>query len=73
MWTKNKPKGYIIQYLEDSNEHKGLAKAISYSIAEELKKINTPSINAIVKDDLNTQHENDNQYEYVLLEKIIKE
>lgn len=73
MWTKNKPKEYIIQYLEDSNEHKGLAKAISYSIAEELKKINTPSINAIVKDDLNTQHENDNQYEYVLLEKIIKE
>ena len=71
MWTKNMPKEYIVQYLEDSDEHQGLSKAISYSIAEELKKTNVTGISAIVKDD-NTKTNNDNQYEYVLLERKIK-
>ena len=70
MWTRTNPKEYIIQYLEDSSDHPGLAKAISYSIAEELKKTNVSGISAIVKND-NSKIDNNDQYEYVLLERKI--
>ena len=52
------------------------SKAIAFSIAEELKKNNLPSINALIRDgNVNLKYGEDkitNQYEYVLLERNVK-
>lgn len=76
LWRRNHPKEYIMPYLGASHEHKGLGKAIAFSIAEELKKNNLPSINALIRDgNVNIKYGEDkiiNQYEYVLLERSVR-
>lgn len=76
MYERKFPREYIMPYLGASHEHKGLGKAIAYSIAEELKKNNLPSINALIRDgNINLKYGEDkitDQYEYVLLERNIK-
>ena len=76
LWRRKHPKEYIMPYLGADRNHKGLGKAIAFSIAEELKKNHLPSINALIRDgNINLKYGEDkitNQYEYVLLERIIK-
>ena len=76
LWRKNHPKEYIMPYLGVDRNHKGLGKAIAYSISEELKKNKLPSINALIRDgNINLKYGEakiTNQYEYVLLERTIK-
>ena len=76
IWNRKHPKEYIMPYLGADRNHKGLGKAIAFSIAEELKKTNLPSINALIRDgNINLKYGEDkitNQYEYVLLERNIK-
>ncbi len=76
IWNRKHPKEYIMPYLGADRNHKGLGKAIAFSIAEELKKNNLPSINALIRDgNINLKYGEDkitNQYEYVLLERNIK-
>ena len=76
LWRRKHPKEYIMPYLGVDRNHKGLGKAIAFSIAEELKKNNLPSINALIRDgNINLKYGEDkitNQYEYVLLERNIK-
>ena len=75
-WIRKHPKEYVMPYLGADRNHKGLGKAIAYSITEELKKNHLPSINALIRDgNINIKYGEDkitNQYEYVLLERIIK-
>ena len=76
LWSRNHPKEYIMPYLGADRNHKGLGKAIAYSISEELKKNNLPSINALIRDgNINIKYGEEkitNSYEYVLLERNIK-
>ena len=63
-------------YLGVDRNHKGLGKAIAYSMAEELKKNNLPSINVLIRDgNVNIKYGEDkinDVYEYVLLEREVK-
>ena len=63
-------------YLGVDRNHKGLGKAIAYSISEELKKNKLPSINALIRDGkVNLKYGEEvieGQYEYVLLERKIR-
>ena len=76
LFERRFPKEYIMLYLGADRNHKGLGKAIAFSIAEELKKNNLPSINALIRDgNVNIKYgENKitDQYEYVLLERVLK-
>lgn len=69
---KRKPKEYVMLYMGVDQEHRGLGKAIVYSIITELKKSNLPSIGALARDGKVTQNYIEelieNKYEYVLLE-----
>ena len=70
------PKEYVMLYLGADRNHKGLGKAIAYTMAEELKKQNLTSISALIRDgniNINYGYEKFiNKYEYVLLEKKLK-
>ena len=70
------PKEYVMLYLGADRNHKGLGKAIAYTMAEELKKQNLTSISALIRDgniNINYGYEKfTNKYEYVLLEKELK-
>lgn len=74
---KKKPKEYIMLYMGVDQDHRGLGKAIVYSIIEELKKNNLPSIGALARDGKITQsyveEMIDNRYEYVLMEEKIND
>lgn len=74
--TKKKPKEYIILYLGVDKNHRGLGKAIAYTIQEELKLLNVTSVNALIRvGNVNMNYAAEkliNQYEYVLLEKNLK-
>ena len=76
LWERKHPKEYVMPYLGADRNHKGLGKAIAFSIAEELKKNNLPSINALIRDgNINIKYGEDkitDQYEYVLLERKVK-
>ena len=76
LFERRFPREYIMPYLGADRNHRGLGKAIAFSIAEELKKNNLPSINALIRDgNINLKYGEDkitNQYEYVLLERNIK-
>lgn len=76
LYERRFPREYIMPYLGADRNHKGLGKAIAFSIAEELKKNNLPSINALIRDgNINLKYGEDkitNQYEYVLLERNVK-
>ena len=73
---RKKPKGYVMLYMGVDQKHKGLGKALVYSIVEELKKNNLPSIGALAHDGKISQNyaeeKINSRYEYVLLERTIK-
>jgi len=75
LWTRSHPKEYVMPYLGVDRNHRGLGKAIAYSISEELKKSKLPSINALIRDGkVNLKYGEEvieGQYEYVLLERKI--
>ncbi len=69
---KKKPKGYVMLYMGVDEAHRGLGKAIVYSIMLELQHSKLPSIGALARDGKITQNYVEelinNRYEYVLLE-----
>ncbi len=69
------PKGYVMLYMGVDKNHTGLGKALVYSIVEELKKNNLPSIGALAHDGKINQNyaleKINSRYEYVLLERKI--
>ena len=69
---KKKPKEYIMLYMGVDQKHKGLGKAIVYSIMTELMKSELPSIGALTRDGKITQNYVEelikDRYEYVLME-----
>ena len=69
------PKGYVMLYMGVDSNHRGLGKALVYSIVEELKKNNLPSIGALAHDGKINQNyaaeKINSRYEYVLLERSI--
>ena len=73
---KKHPKGYVMLYMGVDQKHIGLGKALVYSIVEELKKNNLPSIGALAHDGkINQNYAKEvinSRYEYVLLERTIK-
>ena len=75
LWQRKHPKGYVMLYMGVENSHQGLGKAIIYSIVEELKKNNLPSIGALAHDGKISQNyaveKIKDRYEYVLLERSI--
>ena len=74
---KKKPKEYVMLYMGVDRNHRGLGKALVWSIEEELKKNQLPSIGALARDGKITQeYEKElikEQYEYVLLERDIND
>lgn len=70
--TKKHPKQYVMLYMGVDAEHRGLGKAIVYSIIKELEANKLPSIGALARDGKVTQtyviEEATSIYEYVLLE-----
>ncbi len=72
---RKKPKAYVMLYMGVDQNHKGLGKALVYSIVEELKKNNLPSIGALAHDGKINQNyakeKINSRYEYVLLERKI--
>ena len=69
------PRGYVMLYMGVDQKHTGLGKALVYSIVEELKKNNLPSIGALAHDGKTNQNyaseKINSRYEYVLLERKI--
>ena len=69
------PKEYVMLYMGVDSNHTGLGKAIIYTITEELKKSNLPSIGALAHDGKISQNYASDKinarYEYVLLERCI--
>ncbi len=74
--TKKHPKSYVMLYMGVDQKHRGLGKALVYSIVEELKKQGLPSIGALAHDGkINQNYAKEmieSRYEYVLLERSIK-
>ena len=74
---KKRPKEYVMLYMGVDQGHRGLGKAIVYSIMEELKKNNLPSIGALARDGKLTQNYVEEmiekRYEYVLLEEKLND
>ncbi|MBP5679213.1 MAG: GNAT family N-acetyltransferase [Bacilli bacterium] len=75
MRIKKHPKGYVMLYMGVDQKHRGLGKAMIYSIVQELKKQKVPSIGALTHDGKISQNYAseviESRYEYVLLEKSI--
>lgn len=69
---KKNPKEYIMLYMGVDQEHRGLGKAIIYTIISELMRSELPSIGALARDGKLTQNYVEEKikyrYEYVLLE-----
>lgn len=74
---KKKPKEYIMLYMGVDQNHRGLGKAIVYSIMSELRKSRLPSIGALARDGKITQNYAEeliqDRYEYVLLEEKLND
>lgn len=72
MRTKKNPKRYVMLYMGVDAQHRGLGKAIVYSIMKELEQNRLPSIGALARDGKVTQtyaaEDIRSVYEYVLLE-----
>ena len=70
---KHNPKEYVMLYMGVDREHRGLGKALSKSIADELNVLKKPSIGALSRDGkINQNYAEeviDSRYEYVLLSK----
>ena len=73
---RKNPKEYVAPYLGVDKKHQGLGKAISWSIAEELKKNKATCISALIKEEnINSKYAEDiidDVYKYVLLERKVK-
>ncbi|MCR5835549.1 MAG: hypothetical protein K6G88_03495 [Lachnospiraceae bacterium] len=73
MRNRKNPKRYVMLYMGVDREHRGLGKALVYSIMKELMNNNLPSIGALARDGKVTQtyafDDIENVYEYVLLGK----
>ena len=74
---KKKPKEFVMLYMGVDQEHRGLGKAIVYSIITELMKSKLPSIGALARDSKVTQNYVEelikDRYEYVLLERKLND
>ena len=74
---KKKPKEFVMLYMGVDQEHRGLGKAIVYSIITELMKSKLPSIGALARDGKVTQNYVEelikDRYEYVLLERKLND
>ncbi len=74
---KKKPKEYVMLYMGVDQNHRGLGKAIVYSIMTELIKSKLPSIGALARDGKVTQNYAEElieqRYEYVLLEENLND
>lgn len=74
---KKKPKEYVMLYMGVAQEHRGLGKAIVYSIMKELMESKLPSIGALARDGKITQNYAEelikDRYEYVLLEEKLND
>lgn len=72
MRTKKNPERYVMLYMGVDAQHRGLGKAIVYSIMKELEQNGLPSIGALARDGKVTQtyaaEDIRSVYEYVLLE-----
>lgn len=77
LYLKNFNKSFVAQYIGVRPEHKGLGKAIIYSILEEAKKCNGKIVGALIEENKVTGKYFDdaitNKYNYALLEKKIGE
>lgn len=75
MKIKKSPKQYVMLYMGVRPEHRGLGKALVYSIMQELEKNKLPSIGALARDGKPTQKyaldDVTDVYEYVLLEYLL--
>ena len=73
MKIKKSPQRYVMLYMGVRPEHRGLGKALVYSIIKELMENKLPSIGALARDGKITQkyviEEAEQVYEYVLLKK----
>ncbi len=69
--TRKSPKKYVMLYMGVDQNHRGLGKALVYSIMKELMHNGLPSIGALARDGKVTQNYADEEktdiYEYVLL------
>jgi hypothetical protein len=76
MRLKKHPTGWVMLYMGVDSNHRGLGKALVYSIVEELKQSHLPSIGALARDGKISQNyaseKIESRYEYVLLERDIK-
>ncbi len=74
--TRKHPDKYVMLYMGVDQNHRGLGKALVYSIMRELMQNGLPSIGALARDGKVTQTyaEEDKTaiYEYVLLERVIE-
>ena len=77
LYLKHFNKSFVAQYIGVKPEHKGLGKAIIYTILQEAKKCNGKIIGALIEGDKVTGKYFDdtitNRYNYLLLEKNIAE
>lgn len=72
---KRKPRSYVMLYMGVDGEHRGLGKALAEDIRSELKRLQVPSVGALIRDgNINKNYmENikDFEYRYVLFKKNI--
>ena len=72
MKTKKAPNRYVMLYMGVLPEHRGLGRALIYSVMQELSRNGCPSIGALMRDGKLTQHYAleivTEVYEYVLLQ-----
>ena len=73
---KKKPNDYVMLYMGVDKEHRGLGKALSKSIADELNELKKPSIGALARDGkINQNYAQElieSRYEYILLERNVE-
>lgn len=73
--TRAKPKSYVMLYMGIDSSHHGLGKAMAEAIKQELQKLETPSVGALIRQgNINRNYFQeliDYEYEYVLLSKSL--
>lgn len=71
--TRMKPKSYVMLYMGIDSSHHGLGKAMAEAIKQELQRLGTPSVGALIRQgNINKDYFQeliDYEYEYVLLSK----
>ena len=69
--TRTKPKSYVMLYMGIDGSHHGLGKAMAQAIKQELQRLGTPSVGALIRQgNINRDYFQeliDCEYEYVLL------